>query len=287
MLSLQTCNVRITITYCAWLCLFIYGGAWAQDRTAQPPLRLGLLPYLSSQKLIATFAPLADFLEERLQRKVVIVTAPDFAEYFKRVNLGHYDIYFTAPHFAAYAEEKFQHKRLVRPERNLRGAFVVPLVSKVKVIADLGGKLVATPDSLAVISILAERILQSHGLVPGRNVFIRYASSHNNAIATALEGRSDAAIALSAFYDNLDLAKKARLKILALTPPIPHAMFMANSDLQQTLYDAVLKALLAFPDSNEGRVFFVETAFIDFIEISDKDMVLMKEFIPHLEARVK
>lgn len=287
MLPPQACKVRSKIAYSIWLCVLIYGGAWGQERSIEQPLRLGLLPYLSSQKLITTFAPLANFLEKKLHRKVVLVTAPDFASYFKRVNLGQYDVYFTAPHFAAYAEEKLQHRRLVRPERNLRGTFVVPIDSKVMSIADMGGKLLATPDSLAVISILAERILKKHGLSPGRHVFIRYASSHNNAMATVVEGRSDAAIALSAYYDKLESTQKAHLRILAITPPIPHAMFMANSDLPQTLYDAVLKALLVFPGSNEGRVFFAETAFINFIEISDNDMKLMKEFIPQIEARIK
>lgn len=254
---------------------------------ADRPLRLGLLPYLSSQKLIATYAPLANFLEQRLGRKILLVTAPDFASYFRRSTQGRYDIYFTAPHFAAYAEMNYQHRRLVRPKRNLRGTFVVPVGSEISQIEDMRGKTLATPDNLAVLTIVAENMLQEHGLVPGHSVFIHYAASHNNAIATVLEGRSDAAIALSAFYDRLDEARQARVKVVSMTPAIPHAMFMALPAMQPELYRLILAAMLDFSKSEEGRVFFDVTAFINFVEISDTDMSQMKPFAQKIDERVR
>lgn len=287
-MSLQRITHVYFILFCiACTLLCVQQDVQAGGSKTELPLRIGLLPYLSSQKLIATYAPLANYLERSLNRKVILVTAPNFSSYFKRSNLGRYDMYFTAPHFAAYAELKFNHRRLVRPERNLRGAFVVPLGSEINKIEDMRGKTLAMPDNLAVLSIFAEDILRQHGLAPGRTISIRYASSHNNAMATVIEGRSDAAIALSAYYERLDVVHKSRLRILSLTPPMPHAMFMAVRKMQPAVYQAIQAALLDFAGTDEGRIFFNKTAFINFIEISDDDMRLMKQFVPQINERIR
>lgn len=283
--ALSRIKTRIILPVC--LGLILQGNVWAGEQNRERSLRVGLLPYLSNQKLLNTFAPLAKYLERKLHRKVLLVTAPDFASYFKRGNLGQYDIYVTAPHLAAYAEIKHRHRRLVRPEKNMQGTFMVPIESKIKNLSGLKGKVLAAPDSLAVITMVAERFLMENGLVPGQDVFIRNGSSHNNAVATVFEGLSDAAVSLSTFYDGLDQQQKLKLRVIAITPSIPHGMFMASPDLDTGLYRSVLSAMLAFPDAQEGEVFFKRTAFIGFVEISDADMSLMKKFAPQIEGRVK
>ncbi|NOY66778.1 MAG: phosphate/phosphite/phosphonate ABC transporter substrate-binding protein [Gammaproteobacteria bacterium] len=265
----------------------IFPGAWASDKPDQRPLRLGLLPYLSTEKLVKTYAPLANYLERQLKRKVIITTAPGFKEYLKRANQGRYDVFFTAPHFAAYAETRYNHSRLARLARSLDGTIVVPADSTIKKISDLRGRVLSTPDRLAVITIQAEQLLAQNGLVPGRDVTIRYASSHNNAMKTVLDGLSDAAISLSALYDKMSPKLKSRLRVLAKTPPIPHAMFMASGKIDKQTCEAIRQSLLAFGESPQGKLFFKNTGFVNFIKISDENMNTVMRFVPALEGRLK
>ena len=257
------------------------------DDAEKKPLRMGLLPYLSTQKLVTTYEPLAEYLEARLGRKVILVTAPGFIEFFHRANRGRYDFYMTAPHFAAFAEARYKHQRLVRLARRLDGTIVVPRTSSVRTLADLRGKVLSTPDKLAVITILAEQLLAQRGLVPGKNIIIRHASSHNNSIRMMLEGLSDAAVSLTALYTRLGPAKKSRLRVLAVTREIPHAMFMSSSQLDFKTCIAIRQAMLDYGKTREGRQFFNKTAFVDFVEITDSDMDSVKGFIPMIERRIK
>lgn len=278
-------NKIVNVAILTLILMLVFSAVLADGKLQQKPLRLGLLPYLSSEKLINTYAPLAEYLEQKLNRKVIIVTAPDFRKYFKRANQGKYDLYFTAPHFAAYAEARYQHRRLVRLARMLDGTIVVPVNSEIRKIEDLKGKVLATPDKLAVITIMAEQLLERHGLVPGRDVTIRYASSHNNAMKTVLGGLSDAAVSLSALYSKMGKVRKSKLRVLAKTTQIPHAMFMASAQLDKKTCKAAKQALLTFAASRRGRLFFSKTGFVGFIKISDKNMNSVKGFVPVLEGR--
>ena len=67
----------------------------------QRPLQFGLLPYVSTRKLFAVYTPMKRYLEKTLKRSVRMSTAPDFATYIERARRGEYDLYHTAPHFAA------------------------------------------------------------------------------------------------------------------------------------------------------------------------------------------
>jgi ABC-type phosphate/phosphonate transport system substrate-binding protein len=71
-----------------------------------PPWQMGVLPYLSGERLFEVFLPMKDYLEVQLKRRIVMSTAPDFKTYVQRAARGDYDIYQTAPHFALLAETR-------------------------------------------------------------------------------------------------------------------------------------------------------------------------------------
>lgn len=43
-----------------------------------PPLQMGVLPYLSGERLFEVFLPMKEYLETQLKRRIVLSTAPDF-----------------------------------------------------------------------------------------------------------------------------------------------------------------------------------------------------------------
>ncbi len=93
--------------------------------TEKPPLQMGLLPYLSGERLFEYFLPMKDYLEAQLQRRIVLSTAPDFKTYVQRAARGDYDIYQTAPHFALLAETEHGYQRVSRLTRELDGDVIV------------------------------------------------------------------------------------------------------------------------------------------------------------------
>ena len=215
---------------CIALLLFIPWFVQAQSQD-NPPIRFGVLPYLSSQSLVKVYRPLAKYLEERLDTKVVIVTAPDFATFAQRTHDGRYDFVFTAPHFAQLAISRHGFTKLSRFERQLAGELVVAANSSVKSISDLRGHVVATPDRLAIVTILGEQLLQDNNLVLGKDVFIKYTPSHNNAIISVADGKAAAGVAVGGLFENMSSNVRDKLSLLTNTKKIPHSMFIASPTL--------------------------------------------------------
>jgi len=249
-------------------------------------LTMGLLPYLSPSELVKVWDPLVKYLELNTGRKIKISSAPDFNTYIKRAAKGKYDIYLTAPHFALLAEKNHQYRRLARLKRELDGAIVVAHNSKIKRFADLHGKIFATPDKLAIITMLGEAELEAHKVLPHKDIKIKYTPSHNNALLSVIEGTADAAVTSTAVYDRLPTSKKSKLKLLTKTRQVPHMMFMAGPSVSADTYGNLATAFQKFTANKDGKAFFAQSGYGDMTGISSEDMQRLELILPILANRV-
>ena len=262
-------------------------GQASGQNSVQRPLQFGVLPYMSTRKLFAYYLPIKRYLEETLGRPVRMSTAPDFATYIKRAREGVYDLYHTAPHFAAQAEYEFGYQRVSRLMRELDGSIVVARDGPIKRPGDLRGRTLCTPDSLAIITFLGEQWLQDNGLQPGSDVEVKNFPSHNTAILAVLHGEADAAVTSAAVFENMPKMVNDKLRILTKTKKVSHMMFMANPDLPQKDLLALRKAMLAYTANAAGKSFFASTGYGDMGEITDKEMSQLKPFVAELIKRTK
>lgn len=261
--------------------------AWPAVAAQRPPLQMGVLPYLSSERLFKNFLPMKHYLEARLGRRVIMSTAPNFKTYIQRAARGDYDIYQTAPHFALLAESEQGYRRLARFSRDLSGDVVVRGDSRVQRIQDLRDGIVISPDALAITSMLGEQLLQDSGLMAQRDYRLLRSSSHNNALWTVYRGQADAALTSQAVFESLRPDIKRALRVLSQTREVPHMMLMANARLSDEDYTQLKTALLAFTSSGPGQKFFASTGYRDMVPITDADMTRLQPFLQDLKARMK
>lgn len=252
-----------------------------------PPLQMGVLPYLSNERLFAHFLPMKEYLEAQLKRRIVMSTTSDFKTYVQRAARGDYDIYQTAPHFALLAEAEQGYRRVSRLTRELDGDVIVRRDSPMQHVEDLRGRIVITPDALAITSMLGEQLLKDHGLSPGRDYRLLRAASHNNAILTVHRGAADAAITSAAEFEQLLPEVKRDLRVLTKTRKVPHMMVMAHSRLSTVEYERLKRSLLAFTHDGPGRKFFDVTGYGDMGPITDADMARLRPFLTDLKDRLK
>ena len=254
---------------------------------AQPPLQMGLLPYLSSERLFEYFLPMKDYLEVKLKRRIVLSTAPNFKTYALRAARGDYDIYQTAPHFALLAEVEYGYRRVSRLTRDLNGDVVVRRDSPMRRIEDLRGRIIITPDALAIASMLGEELLKDHGLMSTKNYHLVRTASHNNAIMTVYRSQADAAFSSVEVLEKLPPEITRELRILAKTRQVPHMMIMAHRRMPRAEYLRLKTALLAFTRAGPGQKFFETTGYGDMGPITDADMDRLKPFLADLQRRLK
>jgi len=241
-------------------------------RESPAELRIGVLPYMSTERLMARYTPLRIYLQRVLQRPVRLMTAPTFASYLERARHYEYDLYLTAPHFAVLAETESQYQRVSHFQRELDASFVVLQDAPVRTLADLKGKRVTTPDSLAIVTAMAEDALRHAGLEIDKTVEVVHAPSHNAAVLAVANGQSDAAVVSSSVFESMSADIRARVRVLDRTPKVPNIMFMASPKSVDADYQAIKSAMENFGESEEGKAFFLETGYIGMAPISDFDM---------------
>jgi phosphonate transport system substrate-binding protein len=256
-----------------------------QDNAKTTPLRFGLLPYMSTQSLLLRYAPLQHYLETTLQRRVKPVTAPNFATYIARARRHEYDIYLTAPHFAALAENQSGYQRISRMLRQLDGTIVVRKNGPIHALTDLREHTFATPDALAIVTFLGEQRLAQRQLTPGRDVTIETMPSHNAAILAVAGGQADAAVTSEAVLESMPTDVQARITVLEHTDAVPHMMVMASPTLDAAEIAALRAAFLDFTAAGPGKQFFEQTGYGDMVPITDADMQSMQPFVKMLEGK--
>jgi len=276
------------------LCMFCSTIVSAQDKQTSTldkevaPLRLGLLPHLSSELLLKKYKGLITYLEKNLQRRVVVHTAPNFKTYMKRAEQGRYDLYLTAPHLAAYHENEHKHHRIAGFNKSLQAVIVVSEDSKYTSLSDLQGMTVAAPDFLAVSTLLGEVTFMQKNIQPGKDILIKYTPSHNNALHSVADSQADAAIAGAPAFKITTSMKKLKkpLRILAKTQAIPQMMFMSPHRIPKQQLDSYREVLLNINNDEAGKAFIESVPFGSLKVISDEDMHALSGMVQLLKQRM-
>ena len=237
-----------------------------------PPLTLGVFPYVTPVQLAAFHAPLKDYLAKNLGRPVTLVTAPDFNSFVDRTREGQYDIVFTAPHLGRLAETRDGYKRMAQTNHTVQGFFLAPRNSNIHTIKDLKGKTVMIAQKVSIVYQMAEHTLRENGLVPGESVTIVETRTHNNAIQAPLRGEADASVTGKLLWHVLDDAQKAQLQVIGTTEEEPGFLVMAHPRLAKQDIEKIQKLLLDFHRVPGSESYFTTNGYEKFQAVDDRAM---------------
>jgi len=249
-------------------------------------IRFAVLPYLSTKALIKKWKPFAEQLGRKLGKNVAIKTAQNYTQFISRVSNYKYDIILTAPHFAVLAQQESNYQIIAGFSKQLSGDITVLQNSPFKTLQDLRGKIVTTPDKLAVVTILGELLFQKANINPHRDLTIKNTPSHNSAILSVTHKKSDAAIAVGNLYKKINKNSSNKLRLLAKTQRIPHVMFIVNPHLSQQEIDLFRNELL---NKNNTDFQYIIKSFKwgKLQPIQDSAIKKLQPLIPLLKSRMK
>lgn len=253
----------------------------------QSPLIFGVFPNLSPKVLVETYRPLADFLQDRLQRRIEIYSAPDFRTFAANTARGDYDLLLTAPHLAWLARQDAGYRPLLKYAEPVHGVLVVRADSPIQTTAQLRGKLIAIADPLAVVVMAMQAQLRAQGLAPGSSIQMENAQSHNNAAMRVFSGGVEAAILGAQPYRRLPAEVQSGLRILAETPSLSSQMFLTHPRLREQEALAVRQMLLVYAATSEGRAFMERGGFGGFAELDGRELLAFKTYALEVQAQLK
>ncbi len=100
----RTCNRSKWRLAAALVWLLATAAVAPATSAAEDPLVLGIFPRYKATETTTMYTPLASYLSERLDRKVVLVTSKDFDSFWKELSERRYDIvHFNQNHYTRSA----------------------------------------------------------------------------------------------------------------------------------------------------------------------------------------
>jgi phosphonate transport system substrate-binding protein len=247
----------------------------------------GVFPNMTAKQTLETYRPLADMMEKRLRRRVVIYSARDFKTFVERTRQGDYDILLTAPHLAWLARQDAGYRPLLKYARPTRGLLVVKAASPYRTPDALRGQTIATPDALAVATLAVQAELAAHGLRRNLDYQTIDYGTHLNSVMQVTSGHAAAAILGWHPYSQLPAELRRQLRVLAETPQLSSLMYLTHPRLRDREAMELRAALLDFAATPEGQAFMQHGRYGGFVAVDGNELRAFRPYALQAEEMMR
>ena len=228
---------------------------------AEDPLIVGVFPRKGFKAAIRTFTPLASYLEQKLGRKVILESAPNFSAFWIRVKSKRYHlVHFNQYHYVRIHKENSYDVIVKNEEKGkstMSGVLFVRKDSGIRNVEDLRGKKIVFGGGPTAMQsyIVATHLLKKGGLRKGEYIE-EYARSPANAIMAAYFGQAaaagsaDANLQLSVVRKRIDIDK---MHTLSSGAQLAHLPWAVRYDMESDLRAKLRELMIDLVKSDEGR----------------------------------
>ncbi|WP_269531765.1 phosphate/phosphite/phosphonate ABC transporter substrate-binding protein [Chitinimonas sp. BJYL2] len=252
-------------------------------QAAGKEIHIGIEPFFTPRLLVSSFQPMRDAMEKQLGRPVVLLTAPDYRQFVRRIEQHEFDLVIIGPHTARYAELHAGYLPALIGRTRLSGLVVVPRGGEALQISDLNKQTIALPDALTVTAMLGEAWLKKQGL----QVHTRYYAFHNAAAIALLQGDARAAIINKTAFANLPVDIRSALRVVGETQSLPHMVVLADAKLAPAERKRYIDSLAGFVNSREnGDSFAARLGFSGLDPVKPGELAIMEPFVTELQRRL-
>ncbi len=243
---------RLLLRRIAAAALATSAGRIAAQPAGAPPLRLGLVPYLSARTMLALYEPLRQHLQRALARPVQLFTAASFRALADNARAGEYDLAMLPAHIARVAALDWQHPvvaRLALPS----AVQVLSLGStRLELPEGLRGRRIAAVDPLSIATLILKRWLVERGLAPDREVTLVFHRTLASAIIALQRGEADAVVGAPGQFRDAEAELSVTLQVVATLAAIPAPFFVAHRAIASEEVQRWRDALVAFVPPSPG-----------------------------------
>ncbi|HID82231.1 MAG TPA: phosphate/phosphite/phosphonate ABC transporter substrate-binding protein [Chromatiales bacterium] len=274
-----------TVLSCTLFFRLMFGISWVILLTSpvsaqtEGSLKLGIFPYVNPAQLVKFHGDFRALLEETLNHKVVMVTAPSFKDFIKRTRDNEYDYIMTAPHLGRLAEVRDGYVPIVHTMHKVQGVYLVRKDSDIKELEDLKGKVLTMVGPRAIITQMAQKQLRALGLQDGVNITFRYTKTHNNAMYAPLRGESDASFTGVLLWQKIGQKNLDEVRVIGKTPETIGFQVMAASRVAEADRLKVQKALLECHRTKAGKNYLNKTGFRSFDIVDEQEKQHLDQYI--------
>jgi len=229
------------------------------SQAAETPLVMGIFPRNKATETIAMYTPMANYLSERLGRKVILVTSKDFDSFWKGVMDRQYDIvHYNQYHYVNSAKSyKVVAYNQEFGKSAVAGALFVRKDSGITNVSQLRGRTIMFGGGKdAMLSYIAPRFLLMQAGLQDGDFQTKFAVSPPNALIALYHRQADAAgggdiaIDLAAVKNAINTQE---ITILSATEPLLFLPWAVKRDMTAKLAESIQSILLGLGGSDAGK----------------------------------
>ena len=259
------------------LCLIVTLLAAPFIQAAEEPLTLGIFPRNKATETTTMYTPLANYLSERLGRKVILMTSKDFESFWKAVTERRYDIvHYNQYHYIQSA----QSYRVIAHNQEfgknaVAGALYVRKDSGITEVSQLRGRTIIFGGGRdAMLSYIAPRyLLMQAGLKEG-DFKTEFAVNPPNTMLALYHKQADAAGGGDILID-LPVVKNAintqDIRLLAATEPLLFLPWAVKRTMPAKLGESIQSILVDLGSSDAGKQVLKAALTTGIGKADDKD----------------
>lgn len=244
---------------------------------AEEPLIMGVFPRFHASETTTRYAPLADYLSERIGRKVELVTAKDFNAFWQGILEQRYHIVqYNQYHYirSAKAYQVVAHNKEFG-KSTLAGTLYVRKDSGITSLAQLRGKTVLFGGGEdAMIGYIAPMYMLLQAGLKKSDFKSQFAINPLNSVVGVHNKQADAAGSGDGVLDQPALKKAintGELTVLAATEQLLHLPWAVNRTVPAQLRESIRAALVDVENSEAGRKALKAAVLSGFGRADDRD----------------
>jgi phosphonate transport system substrate-binding protein len=230
-------------------------------------LLLGIFPYLSSRQLVKNFAPLLPALSQAVGIPVELRTASSFGSFTDNLTAGGYDIVLVQP-FEFNNTVALGYVPLAGMKDLTSGNFFVNKASPYQHISDFKGKTIAMAPAESAQSYLGRQALIKAGLTPGRDVKIKYVSTHDACLHEVQLGTAVACATSPLILKMIPQETANGLRQVGETEKMPGVVFLAHKRVPAGVRKKLEREILSWKDTAQGHKILDSMQFGTFVAVN-------------------
>jgi phosphonate transport system substrate-binding protein len=244
------------------------------------PLQVGVLPNVSARILATQYEPFQSYLSQKIDRQVMVSTAPDWSSFYRNVKADQYDLVVAAIHVARLMQVDLGLRPLANYQPNVKGLFVTTKANAEKNVQGVKGSQLALANPASLIAFEAERWLDRQGVKVEADYKILRVRGDDSVGLTLVRGESAAGILSMGEFNSHPPAIRDQLKILQVFVEVPSFVVLASPRLTQETASTFAKQLGEFSEASaDGKLFEERTGFKIKGHVNDKDLQAMDVFL--------
>lgn len=255
------------------------------------PLKVAIAAVISPQGTAESYAPLLDYLSDKLDRPIERLQRRTYAEVNELLRTGEVDLAFVCTSSYLLGKRQFGLELLVAPQVNGETTYsarlIVPADGTAERIEDLRGKVFAFTDPNSFTGrIYPTYLLQQIEETP-EGFFARtfFTYSHDDAIRAVADGVADGASVDSLVLDfalkrQPDLAE--RLRVIHVSPQFGMPPVVVSPDIRPQLRAELEAILLEMYNDLDGLAALQALDYDRFVQVSAEDYRSAEEVESHV-----